>query len=340
MSSAQGCGCGKPHPPSCDVEFQYAVKIVCGTATDATGAAPSPVAPGRYFTAVNIHNPSKCDTVTFLWKVAIAGFGQPGPISQFVRARLTPDQAMELDCPQFSQFFPSLGFIKGYLVIESPEELDVVAVYTSTTVMQVPVNTFFTERVPARCVPVCEDLVLPLSTGVAQWQTTALPSSFVSPPTNVVAVTPAGAWQAPPFGSVWVSSAAGDSVNAAPGQYTYQLCFELCSGFVNPILEMQGTADNQASVLLNGLALGPTSVFNSPPATIPNNVSLYRAGLNCFQVQVINTGATPSPTGFAIAGLLRVAKGRCPCTPLPILEPPSLTNFPPFGEVVGNPEAG
>jgi len=327
MSSLQGCGCGKPRPSSCDTEFQYAVKIVCGIATDA-GAAPSPVTPGRYFTAVNIHNPSKCDTVTFLWKVAIAGIEKAGPVSRFNRAQLGPDQALELDCPQFSRLFPNLGFIKGYLVIQSPEELDVVAVYTSTTVTQVPVNTFFTERVPARCVPVCEDLVLPLSTGVAQWQTTAVPANFVSPPTNVIPVSPAAVWQAPPFGSAWVSSAAGDSASAAPGQYTYQLCFELCSGFANPVLQMQGTANNQATVLLSGTALGPTSVFNSPPATIPNNPLLYRPGLNCFQIQVINTGTTPGPTGFAISGLLRVARGRCPCSPLPVIEPASFSTNP------------
>src|SRR5262249_28570646 len=140
--------------------------------------------------------------------------------------------------------------------------------------------------------------------------------------------SPAAAWQVPPFGSVWVSSAAGDSVSAAPGQYSYQLCFELCSGFSNPVLQMQGTADNQATVFLNGVPLGPTSVFNSPSATIPNNPSIFHSGLNFFQIQVINTANSPRPTGFAIAGLLRVARGRCPCSPLPIIEPASFTTNP------------
>ena len=332
MSSAQGCGCGKPHPSSCETEFQYAVKIICGTATAQAGATSGPVAPGTYFTAVNIHNPSKCDIVAFRWKVAQAGI-EPGVVSQFTNLRLGPDQAVELDCPQFSKFFPNLAFLKGYLIIESPEELDVVAVYTSTTVLQVPVNTFHTERVPARCVPVCEDLVLPLSTGVAAWQTIQLPSGFV-PPTPVQPVPQNGAWFAPPFGSIYVSSAAGDSVNAPTGLFVYQLCFDLCSGFSNPVMQMQGIADNSANVLLNGIVLGPTSVFNVPPLTIPNNPSLFRVGINCLQVQVTNNGG---PTGFAIGGLLRVAKGRCPCSALPIIEPPSFSTNPnPIGETPGS----
>jgi hypothetical protein len=62
---------------------------------------------------------------------------------------------------------------QGYLVVESDIELDVVAVYTTAQTAAGAVTNFYTERVPARCVPVCEDLVLPLHTGVADWQTTS-----------------------------------------------------------------------------------------------------------------------------------------------------------------------
>jgi len=214
-------------------------------------------------------------------------------------------------------------------VIESPEELDVVAVYTGSAALQVPVNTFHTERVPARCVPVCEDLVLPLSTGVAAWQTILLPSG-VDPATPVVPqIFPNPAWNPPPFGSQYVSAAAGDHVNAPSGVYVYQLCFDLCSGFSNPVMQLEGIADNAGVVLLNGTLLGPTAVFSSPPLAIPTNPSLFHAGTNCLQVQVTNAPGNPSPTGFAIGGLLRVIKGKCPCSPLPVLEPQPPSLFPP-----------
>src|SRR6185369_9521832 len=48
-------------------EFQYAVKLVQGQPPPL--ADLSFIAPGRYFTAINIHNPSTCKTVTFRWKV-------------------------------------------------------------------------------------------------------------------------------------------------------------------------------------------------------------------------------------------------------------------------------
>ncbi|HEY2017211.1 MAG TPA: permease prefix domain 1-containing protein [Bryobacteraceae bacterium] len=104
--------------------------------------------------------------------------------------------------------------------------------------------------------------------------------------------------------------------------------FTLCSGFSSVVMQMQGIADNSANVLLNGVVLGPTSAFNVAPLTIPANAGLLRVGNNCFQVQVTNVAANPAPTGFAIGGLLRVTGGKCPCSPLPILAPPTLGTHP------------
>jgi len=56
------------HPRSC-TEFQYAVKLVQGQPPPLTDL--SFIAPGHYFTATNLHNPSTCKTVTFRWKVAL-----------------------------------------------------------------------------------------------------------------------------------------------------------------------------------------------------------------------------------------------------------------------------
>jgi hypothetical protein len=135
-------------PENACVQFQYAVKFVCGEA-DERGI----VAPGQYFTAINIHNPSSTRPVKFQWKIAIAPPGvKGGPISKFFDAGLKPDQALEIDCPDITRRSPGVEFkpLKGFVVILSPCELDVVAVYTAQAKRGAPVQTMHTERVPPR----------------------------------------------------------------------------------------------------------------------------------------------------------------------------------------------
>lgn len=150
--------------------FQYAAKLICGKSDGKI------LAPGIYFTAVNVHNPTYT-TVSFRLKVAVALPGlQPGPVSEFRDAKLGPDEALEIDCPDV--FNPEIfrfpeqkrrGFMKGFVVIESGVELDVVAVYTAAG-SQKQVETLHTERVPARRLrtggkEVCVDFELPLTVG-------------------------------------------------------------------------------------------------------------------------------------------------------------------------------
>jgi hypothetical protein len=106
--------------------FQYAVKFVCGKSDGRV------VAPGNYWTAINVHNPMY-ETVKFRKKVAIAfPREKPGPISRFFDARLGPDEAFEIDREDIFEHAPLReDFLKGFVVIESPAELDVVAVYTA-----------------------------------------------------------------------------------------------------------------------------------------------------------------------------------------------------------------
>jgi hypothetical protein len=110
--------------------LQYAVKFVCGK------SAGDVVAPGVYFTAINVHNPTN-EEVRFRKKVAVALPGeQPGPISEFSEAKLAPDQALEIDCPDIFRHASTpeeepADFLKGFVVIESDVDLDVVAVYTA-----------------------------------------------------------------------------------------------------------------------------------------------------------------------------------------------------------------
>lgn len=107
--------------------FEYAIKFVCGKPE-----APV-VAPGEYFTAINVHNPSY-RPVAFRKKIAVALPGEKaGPISPFFEAGLKPDEAFEIDCPDILRHAgrQQQVFLKGFVVIETPSELDVVAVYTA-----------------------------------------------------------------------------------------------------------------------------------------------------------------------------------------------------------------
>jgi hypothetical protein len=302
-----GCQCGGQAHGACVTEFQYAVKLVCGEVVAATpGAAPTVVAPGRYWTAINIHNPDKCKDANFRWKVAVAYPGEQGQITPFRRTRpLGPDGAIEIDCPQVMQILQpqAPAFVKGYVVIESDIELDVVAVYTGSA-GPCGGNTFHTERVPPRCVPACEDLVLPLHTGFADWRT-------VNPATLAPVLVQGGAWVAPPFGSKWVSQFNPDSVLSPR---TYGLDFDLCSGFENPSppCEIQLIVNDTATVFLNGVQLGAVVPFNTLTVrTLPP----LRIGRNSLQVQVFNSSGQ---TGFALGGVLYVPRGKCPCAHLPI----------------------
>jgi hypothetical protein len=126
-----------------NILFQYAVKVVLGRSSGDV------VAPGEYWTAVNVHNPWY-KTVYFRKKVAIALPGeQAGRVSPFFEAKLGPDEAFEIDRKDIFQHVGSDEFLKGFVVIESPAELDVVAVYTAAGREEF-VETFHSERVAPR----------------------------------------------------------------------------------------------------------------------------------------------------------------------------------------------
>jgi hypothetical protein len=126
--------------------FQYATKFMCGKSDGGE------LAPGVYFTAINVHNPTE-DDITFRKKFALPGRGseQSGdkPEKHF-DAQLKPDAALEIDCPDIRKHTGvDERFLKGFVVLESDVELDVVAVYTGAG-GDGQVETLHTERVPPR----------------------------------------------------------------------------------------------------------------------------------------------------------------------------------------------
>lgn len=132
-------------------KFEYAAKFVCGPATTAT-AGTLPVAPGFYYTAVNVHNPSTTELNQIQKRFVIALPGEKvGAKSSFTDEQLKADDAMEIDCPDISkQLGVARKFVKGFVVIKSTAELDIVAVYTAAISATGAVVTMTLERVPKR----------------------------------------------------------------------------------------------------------------------------------------------------------------------------------------------
>jgi hypothetical protein len=137
--------------------YQYAVKTLCTLLGD-IGFGDA-MAPGRYRTLINIHNPTE-KKIEVARKFALAG--QPGDplgsfsVSPYKAFTLGPDQAVAYNCLDIANFFcPINGVcvdftaIDGFLVLNSAEELDVVAVYSGNP-KGGEVSTLDTETVAAR----------------------------------------------------------------------------------------------------------------------------------------------------------------------------------------------
>lgn len=121
--------------------FQYVVKFVCGELTLTNN--PEELAPGFYYTDINIHNPND-QTVKFRKKVALDGTKPQhhGLKTSPVDVSLGADEALEVNCTDIFRLLQLAGigsgpvsfnnqYIKGFVVIYSRVKLDVAAIYTT-----------------------------------------------------------------------------------------------------------------------------------------------------------------------------------------------------------------
>jgi len=108
------------------IKFQYAAKFICTANIPGTSQTSDAVVPGSYQTAVNIHNP-QLKKVSLRKKIA-----SPIGISKYFDFVLEPDGVARVTCAQLQEFGLQLihGF-EGFLVIESTQSVDVIAVYTA-----------------------------------------------------------------------------------------------------------------------------------------------------------------------------------------------------------------
>lgn len=303
-------------PPSPDW-YEYAVKLVCGQMVSQDGRET--FLPGSYRTAINVHNPSTCETARLRQKVAVAEpHRRPGAVSRFISAVLRPDDAMAITCEDLAKQVGVNNVPDGFAVIQSPVELDVVAVYTAGPST---VQSIHTERVQARRFKTCTDLNLNLSTGSANpgaWTLTSGPSGTPGTPAQTVTNPPAN-WTKPP-GAEWVSHAANGA--GLPGTYSYQRCFCLCQGFQNPKIKLSLLGAQSAVVRINGQPLTTSANFTTPVPEITLAASILgtnlKPGDNCLAVAVQNQGhpGQKISTGFWLSGSLLIEGGACnSCAP-------------------------
>lgn len=124
---------GISSPLAKGIKYSYAAKFVCGDGLQSEGA----VMPGHYATAINVHNPQVIN-VTIAKKAVIALSEMKEPIAPSKKHsyKIQPDYAFEIDCRDIVWMLGGTTqppFIKGFVVIETPRQLDVVGVYTSAT---------------------------------------------------------------------------------------------------------------------------------------------------------------------------------------------------------------
>ena len=144
-----GAGTGRAAPdegaPADDGEFHYTAKVSCsiqGEFQDGT------LAEGDSGTAVNLYNPTG-DRIGLTYTVALArpASPPPGAVDDLIpapqprEAALGPGEALVIDCavmaalfcPVYGTLCIELTAIEGFVVLRSPVELDVVAVYRART---------------------------------------------------------------------------------------------------------------------------------------------------------------------------------------------------------------
>lgn len=132
----------KPKKPKTKTTYRYSVKVVCGK------SCGDILAKGRYFTAINVHNPSE-KTAAIRKKISLALPGEtPGHLINARRAKLRSCQSFEIDCTDIykqAKMIPDC-FLKGFVILESTTPLEIVAIYSAAGADK-QVESIHTERV-------------------------------------------------------------------------------------------------------------------------------------------------------------------------------------------------
>jgi subtilase family protein/peptidase inhibitor I9 len=141
---------GDPQTP-----MLYRAKFVCGQPVGNT------LAPGRYFTVINVHNPIEdpsAEPISFTMKFAVAPPPKEGHTQFSSSFDVASDNVREVSCGEIIREahgvanLCSASFCEGFVVIESQAELDVTAIYTAANLNPPQqVRALHTTRVLPHC---------------------------------------------------------------------------------------------------------------------------------------------------------------------------------------------
>ncbi len=138
-----------PAALSAQTQFRYSAKFVCGKPTSVEIGALA-VAPGTYFTAINVHNLSSNPNASLRKRFSYGKITeQPGGLSQWIGTTLLPGQTMLIDCREILNSVGNPPFAEGVAEILSSTDIDVIGVYTTVGASNM-VTTMEVERVPKR----------------------------------------------------------------------------------------------------------------------------------------------------------------------------------------------
>jgi hypothetical protein len=128
---------------------RYAAKFVCGKPTAVeTGALA--IAPGTYFTAINVHYPSVHAGATVRKRFSYGKVSEkPGQMSGWINVAMLPGETILIDCHDILSRLGNPPFAEGIAEIEATTDLDVIGVYTSVGASSA-VTTMEIDRVPKR----------------------------------------------------------------------------------------------------------------------------------------------------------------------------------------------
>jgi uncharacterized repeat protein (TIGR01451 family) len=147
--------------------FEYAAKIVCGQQANPEDMR---LARGFYATTINVHNPAD-ENAQFFKKLALTyppGEQRPGQVLPIAVDTLGYDEALATDCSDIQQhLFPDnfpAPYIEGFLVIQSTERLDLMAVYSAAALdgegRAGTHSSIDVEHIPGRSLPQPADLAI------------------------------------------------------------------------------------------------------------------------------------------------------------------------------------
>ena len=137
-----------PVAASAQVPLRWFPKFVCGKPTREIDTLA--VAPGTYFTAINVHNLPSNATANLRKRFSQGLISEkPGRLSNFISASIPPGQTILIDCREILSLLGNPPFAEGVVEINSTVDIDVIGVYT-TAGASGQVTTMVIDRAPRR----------------------------------------------------------------------------------------------------------------------------------------------------------------------------------------------